>query len=97
MSFEDEEALRRAGCTREQQIAVWSTSVMPHLIIGTPYIATLPMGAARTLATHWPVRLVPFPFKQEPARSYAYWHPSRNDDPVLARFIGLIHQVIGAA
>lgn len=94
MSFEDEEALRRMGRKRTQQMAVWSTAVMPQLIIGTSLVATLPLRAAKTLAEHWPVRVLPFPLAQEPARSYAYWHASRDDDPVLARFVGLVREVV---
>jgi len=94
MSFEDEEALRRNGLKRTQQIAVWSSALMPQLILGTARIATLPRRAAQKLAEHWPVRLVPFPWEQESARSYAYWHSSRDDDPVLARFLACLRQEI---
>jgi len=94
MSFEDEEALRRHGLKRAQQIAVWSSSLMPQLIIGTSLVATLPKKAALELAAHWPVRVLPFPWPQESARSYAYWHSSREDDPVLARFLVCVREVI---
>ena len=94
MSFEDEEALRRNGLKRSQQIAVWSSSLMPQLVLGTARIATLPRRAAQCLAEHWPVRLVPFPWEQEPARSYAYWHSSRDDDPVLTRFLTCVRDEI---
>lgn len=94
MSFEDEEAVRRKGLKREQKIAVWSSTLMPQLILGTSLIATLPRRAARHLAAHWPVRLLPFPWEQEVARSYAYWHSSRDNDPVLARFLDCVRQQI---
>ena len=93
MSFEDEDAVRRIGGKRVEAAAVWSTAVMPQLIIGTPLVATLAMRAARTLARHWPVRLLPFPLAQEPMRSYIYWHPSRDADPVLARFVDIVRAV----
>lgn len=87
MTFEDEDALRRSGEVRPKQVAVWSFNLVPPLISGTSMIATVPSRIARQIAERWPVKIFPFPFEHEPLRVVAYWHPSRESDEVLARFV----------
>lgn len=83
MTFEDEEALRRQGAARERQISVWSHALVPPLLCGTDRIATVAERSARDMTAHWPLRVLPFPFPHDPVRIYAYWHSSRNEDPIL--------------
>lgn len=94
MTFEDEEALRRQGVIRERQISVWSHSLIPPLLCGTDMIATVAERAASDIAGRWPLRIVPFPFDQEPVRVFAYWHNSRNEDHILSEFLGMFHEVL---
>ena len=94
MTFEDEEALRREGLTRPRQVAVWSHSLVPQLICGTPMIATTASRIAAQIAARWPITVLPFPFDQEPMRIYAYWHASRDEDPVLRNFMDIVRAVI---
>ena len=94
MTFEDEEALRREGLKRPRQVAVWSHSLVPQLICGTPMIATAASRIATQIAKRWPIKIFPFPFDQEPMRIYAYWHPSRDEDPVMRNFMNIVRQVV---
>jgi DNA-binding transcriptional LysR family regulator len=93
LAFEDEEALRRQGLTRRQRVAVSSVNQIAPLIVGTRLIGTVPQRIATTLVERWPLRLMPFPFEQEPIRHYAYWHESRVQDPVIARFMDAVRAV----
>ncbi len=96
LTFEDEEAVRRMGLKRQRQIAVWSSSLVPQLISGTAMIATVAERIARPMAAVWPLKILPFPLPQDPVRVYAYWHESRNEDPVLARFMEIFRSVLAA-
>ncbi len=94
MTFEDEEALRRSGLKRPRHIAVWSSLMVPHLVCGTPMIATVKSRVANQIAKQWPVKVFDFPFKQEPENVYAYWHVSRNEDRVLQSFMNIVRDVV---
>ncbi len=94
MTFEDEEALRRAGLNRPSHVAVWSHSLVPQLICGTPMIATAASRVATQIAERWPIEIFPFPFDQEPMRIFAYWHASRDEDPVVRRFMTVVREVV---
>lgn len=83
MTFEDEEALRRSGVARKRQVSVWSHSLVPPLVCGTPMIATVAERAALDMVQRWPLRVLPFPFSHDPVRVYAYWHSSRSQDHIL--------------
>ena len=96
MTFEDEEALRRAGLSRRRQVSVGSYSLVPHLICGTPMIATVALQIACGIQQRWPVRIVPFPFDHDPARIYTYWHPSRAGDAVLDAFMAIVRRIAAA-
>ena len=87
MAFEDEEVLRKVGFRRQPHLTVWSYSLVPQLICGTPMISTVPRRIAEQLAERWPVSVSPFPFDQQPVRLFAYWHPSRDGDSVLRTFL----------
>jgi LysR family transcriptional regulator, nod-box dependent transcriptional activator len=94
LTFEDEEALRRQGLRRPGHVAVWSQSLVPQLICGTPMIATVTWRLARQFVERWPLTIYPFPFAQDPMRVYAYWHPSRDHDPVLRDVMDRIRDVV---
>ncbi len=97
MAFEDEEVLRKSGSPRQRHITVWSYALTPQLICGTEMIATVPERIGQQLEGRWPVAVVPFPFDHEPVRVFAYWHQSRESDPVLAAVLRAIRQVVPSA
>ena len=91
-ALEDEEAMRRQGKHRPRTISVWSYSLIPRLIQETPMIATVTSRIAKRMAERWPLRIHPFPFEQDPVRVYGYWHASRDRDPILQRFVEILHE-----
>lgn len=93
LAFEDEEALRRQGLTHRQRVAVSSVSQIAPIIVGTALIGTVPERIATTLVERWPLRMLPFPFEQQPIRHYAYWHESRMQDPIIERFMAEVRDV----
>lgn len=96
MSFEDEELLWRKGLRRSHQIAVWSYALVPQLVCGTAMIATVRARIADRIAQHWPVKVLPFPYAQEPVHVFGYWHASRDEDPVLKRFLECVREAAAA-
>ena len=94
MSFVDEDVLRRAGLNRQRHVAVWSFSLVPHLICGTTMIATVASLIAKGMQRRWPIAIVPFPFEHPPVSVHAYWHPSRDDDAVLQAFLQIVRGVL---
>ena len=96
MAFEDEEILRRSTTQRERHVSVWSYTLVPELICNTPMVATVMKRIAIKLAERWPITMVPFPFAHEPVSVFAYLHPSRNSDPVLAQLLSYIRSTLTA-
>lgn len=94
LTFEDEEALRRLGLRRPRQVSVGSMSLVPQMIAGTALIATGAWRISRHFSQHWPIKVYPFPFAQEPMRIFAYWHPSREEDPVLQQLMDTVRDVV---
>lgn len=87
LAFEDESALRHQGLKRHRRISVWSAVQAAQLVVDTTMIATVPLTMARQLEARLPVRVLPFPFPQEPMRNFVYWHPSREQDSVVRGFV----------
>ena len=87
MTFEDEDALRKAGVVRTRRITTWSHTQVASLVCGTPMLATVPARIAYDFAKRWPIKILPFPFMHEPIRVFAYWHPSRNQDAILSALV----------
>lgn len=93
-NFEDEDALRRQGLKRKQHIAVSSATEVAPLIVNSPLIGTVPRRIAVIAAKKWPLKIMEFPFEHHPFRHCAYWHASRNDDPIVQRFLSLVRDVV---
>ena len=87
MTFEDEDALRKAGVVRTRRVTTWSHTHVASLVCGTSMLATIPARIAHDFATRWPIKILPFPFPHEPIRVFAYWHPSRNQDAILSALV----------
>lgn len=94
MTFGDEEALRHAGLNRMRQVAVWSHSLVPQLICGTPMIGTAASRAVVQIADRWRITIFPFPLEQESMRVYAYWHSSRDEDSVIRDFMEIAREAV---
>ena len=87
MTFEDEDALRKAGVVRTRRITTWSHTQVASLVCGTRMLATVPARIAYDFGKRWPIKILPFPFAHEPIRVFAYWHPSRNQDAILSALV----------
>ena len=87
MTFEDEDALRKAGVVRTRRITTWSHTQGASLVCGTRMLATVPARIAYDFGKRWPIKILPFPFAHEPIRVFAYWHPSRNQDAILSALV----------
>jgi DNA-binding transcriptional LysR family regulator len=87
MTFEDEDALRKAGVVRTRRITTWSHTHVASLVCGTSMLATVPARIADDFSRRWPIKILPFPFSHEPIRVFAYWHPSRNQDAILSALV----------
>jgi len=87
MTFEDEDALRKAGVVRTRRITTWSHTQVASLVCGTRMLATVPARIAYDFSKRWPIKILPFPFAHEPIRVLAYWHPSRNRDAILSALV----------
>ena len=66
MTFEDEDALRKAGVVRTRRITTWSHTQVASLVCGTLMLATVPARIAYDFAKRWPIKILPFPFMREP-------------------------------
>ena len=85
--YDDEEAVRCAGVSRNWKIKVWSYLLVPELVCGSSLVATVPKRLVPLFVDRWPLRVHPFPFDHEPVRVFAYWHSSRDGDAILSRFL----------
>ena len=63
------------------------TLMLASLVCGTPMLATVPARIAYDFAERWPIKILPFPFKHDSIRVFAYWHSSRNQDVILSAFV----------
>ena len=95
MTFEDEDAIRKSGLPRIRRITTWSHTHVAALICKTPMLATVPARIAHDFSKRWPIKTLPFPFDHEPYRLFAYWHPSRDEDAILAALVRAAKSVSG--
>jgi len=94
MTFEDEDALRKAGVVRIRRITTWSHAHVASLVCGTAMLATIPARIAHDLAKRWSIKILPFPFLHEPIRVFAYWHPSQDKDAILNALVGATKSIL---
>jgi len=76
-----DEALAKAGLSRQVKLAVPDFAVAPWLLLKTPYVLTMPARAARHFAQHLPVRLLAPPITVPAFTEYMFWHERTQNDP----------------
>lgn len=69
---------------------VWSYMLVPHLISGSKRLAIVPKRIALKYLERWDFQLFNYPSEALKVPAYAFWHPSRNSDMVLERFIEMV-------
>ena len=91
LSFK-EAFLQSMGYTTNVARATTMLEMVPQLIIGTNYIATIPRRAAEYYARVLPIRIISSPIEFPKVSVVMQWHHHRNADPKLQWFIGLLRQ-----
>lgn len=69
-------------------------SLLPHFVIGTNMVATLPLRFARACARNYPLRIVMPDFDIPPFTEFMIWHQSKDRDPGLAWLRTVIHSSV---
>ena len=77
----DEIFLSRLGYHRRMDIIVTWFGVLPHYVVGTNRIATLPLRLANIFLDQFPVRLITPPIAIEPMVQTICWHSYYDQDP----------------
>jgi LysR family transcriptional regulator, nod-box dependent transcriptional activator len=71
------------GIHRTPVATTFSFSVLPSLIVGTEYIATVHARLAKTMAPNLPVEIRPLPLQVGTMEQCVQWHNFRSRDPGL--------------
>jgi DNA-binding transcriptional LysR family regulator len=72
--------LERLGNKRRIEVVAMTFALVPHLLIGSTRIATLPEFLARLFARYLPLRLVPPPVELPKLCEFIQWHTYREGD-----------------
>jgi LysR family nod box-dependent transcriptional activator len=80
------------NCAKQCKVAarVPNYSLIPKSVVGTPFIATVPLRMAKTYARHLPIRILPPPLEFPSLVEVLQWHPHRDADNGLRWFRELI-------
>ena len=76
-----DEVLRAQGLTRRVAVQAPTFLLLPHLLVGTERIATVPIGMAKELAAMNPLRIVKPPLKIPRFTMCQGWHEIHRSDP----------------
>lgn len=80
---QDATALRLLGHHRTAALSTTSYLLIPRLVAGTPYLATIPRRLAAEAVQTLPLRILPFPFAARPIFEHLQWHRSLDADPAI--------------
>jgi LysR family transcriptional regulator, nod-box dependent transcriptional activator len=81
--FFEHELVQQYGIYRTPVATTFSFSVLPSLIVGTEYIATVHTRLSRIMTQNLPVEIRTLPFKISPMEQCVQWHNFRSRDPGL--------------
>lgn len=88
-SFENQ-SLDRHGIRRVVAVVTPSFSVLPSLVVGTDFLATVHTKLARQAASTLPLTVHPMPFDIAPLRLVMQWHQYHTRDPGTTWLRGLL-------
>lgn len=77
----DERAVRAMGLQRRTAATVPSFGMLPRMVIGTPWIATVQRRLAEHAASHYPVRVLEHPLKLPKISMMLQWPHTHDADP----------------
>jgi DNA-binding transcriptional LysR family regulator len=83
----------RVSAGRRIEVATYNFSSLPHLVIGTEYLALVQRRLARTVQTTLPLVVREVPLPMPPLVQSMQWHKYRNDDAGLLWLRSLMHEV----
>jgi DNA-binding transcriptional LysR family regulator len=89
----DEDFMLKRGMERRREVVAPSFAMLPRLIVGTNRIATLHTRLARSLATIYPLRVLPCPVETPRIIETVQWHRYQERDPALLWFRELLKRV----
>ncbi len=87
---------RRLGVSRRVDVATFSFSTIPQLIVNTDRIATVHRRAAERAREMLPIKIVDLPFRLPRMRQAIQWHKYRSLDGGLIWLRGLIKDAAAA-
>jgi DNA-binding transcriptional LysR family regulator len=67
--------------------------LLPRMIVGTEYLATIPFRLAARSAGTLPLLIRPLPFPTSPVLSLVFWHPTKGEDPARVWFRSLMDEI----
>jgi LysR family nod box-dependent transcriptional activator len=76
------------GLGYKREVAIWSSSfvALPHLVVGTERIATVPRLLAERVTKTLPLKMLDPPIDFPEIAEVVQWHQYRNSDPGVAWF-----------
>lgn len=86
--------IRRYGISRRVTVKTYGFAMLPALVVGTEYVATVHARLARAFAACWPLALRELPFPAEPMQQSMQWHKYRTQDPGLVWLRELMHRAV---
>ncbi|WP_172806686.1 LysR family transcriptional regulator [Endozoicomonas arenosclerae] len=84
--------LEEQGLTRNVVLRVPHFVAALALVANTDYILTVPYGLARSCASHYDLRILPFPLEQKPFTYSIIWHERYMKEPAHIWFRQLIYE-----
>jgi len=94
----DEVFLSRLGYHRRMDMVATWFGVLPHFLVSTSRIATVPLRLANIFLEHFPLRLITPPIAIEPMVQTICWHSYYDQDPGkiwVRRFMKEVAQSLG--
>ncbi|WP_421029036.1 LysR family transcriptional regulator [Paraburkholderia sp. A1RO-5L] len=87
-------SVKRLDYSRSIAVTTYSFSVMPALVVGTEYIATVHERLARAMRRVWPLEVRDVPFAIPPMEEAIQWHKYRTQDPGLVWLRCVIQEAV---
>lgn len=95
----DERSVRSMGLTRRVAATVPVFGMLPRMVVGTPWIATVQRRLAEHAARHYPIRVLPHPLNIPPLSMMLQWPTVRSTDGgncwLRQQFIDIASQLKG--
>ncbi len=76
----DERAVRAMGLTRRVTASVPAFGMLPRMVVGTPWVATVQRRLAEHAARHYPIRVLEHPLRLPALRMTLQWPAVRASD-----------------